>query len=204
MTSEQTQPGSAPAPRGRRSLLLPLYVAVIAISLIVVVRLLMSALAEDTSVKFEPQLNPEVSAWWRSEGFDLLMRSRVILVDANRDIVDAQTCLPSSPIRAGRCPEIGQSMVQLSGELRVLIEDARLVPPPAETAAFEWMDLESAAWEQMVAQMDRFAGIADGGFDEAAWDSAYEVYAQSRAFTEAELQLVQLLAEVAPEDRVPR
>ncbi len=195
----------SPARRGR-SWTLPLYVAVIAISGIVVWRVLAGG-SDGASIGPEPSdfvVNPAVSAYWRDDGRLLVARSRELLPGIAEDLSDGQTCVPSSLFPAVRCPDIPGELEESAATLEALIADARATSPPADSTASEWLRLQLVGWEELLVRLRLFAEIGRDGYDEQRWDEAFAVYAESDAFTQSERQLARMLAQVAPEDLAPR
>ena len=200
MTAQSPEASSS---RGtRRSWLLPIYVAVIAISLIVVVRLLTSG--DDEPVFQEREPDPEVTAFWVDHGRALVARWRQISPGLIQDVNDGGTCLPSLEAVAARCPELGSDLAAKLPAADEVVADAKAVTPPPDSSASRWLELQIEAWEGTIADMRRFVLIANDGFDEPAWRAALADFQEASIERgAADLQMVEVLAEVPADVRNP-
>ena len=123
---------SPPARRRGRSWRIPLYVAVIAISAVIIWRVWPSGgeetLGPDPSA-FVP--SEAVTAFWVEDGFDLVAnRWRPLSTRINNTMALGRDCLPSEELKAGDCSEVGDRFDAQVADLRELVAFSQGISPP--------------------------------------------------------------------------
>lgn len=179
--------------------MLPIFVALIAISVVVIVSTLGGWFEDDGGSAVEA--DPAITAFWVNEGGPLLQESRTFAPDMPQHVNDGQSCRPSEEIQGINCDDLPDLYESYAQSYEQFAATARSYSPPEGLAA-DWWDQQIEAWDAFAEDLRGLREAAVNGYGDEEWAEAVSAQRGSDLQSEAELLLAKMLPYVEDSQRL--